>query len=354
MMMMMYKMYITPWKKAKNKQIAYMSKSENSFKTIKWGIIGCGNVTEVKSGPAYKLTDGFELLAVMRRDLDKLKDYAKRHNIKKYYTNPDDLINDPEVDAVYIATPPDTHKLYALKVAEAGKICCIEKPMTPSYADSLVVYNTFNEKQIPLFVAYYRRSLPRFLKIKEWLKNKEIEEVRHITWHYSKPASDLDLSETYNWRTDSEIAPGGYFDDLASHGIDLFNFLLGDIKEAKGISLNQHKNYSSKDAITACWLHNNNITGSGTWNFDCHDSIDKVTIYGSDGRIEFSVFHENPIVLVNKAKTEELFISHPKHIQIHHVEGMRDMLINKNFVHASNGFSALHTNWVMDKILGAL
>ncbi len=321
---------------------------------IKWGIIGCGNVTEVKSGPAYKLTDGFEIVAVMRRDLDKLKDYAKRHGIKKYYTNADDLIGDPEVDAVYIATPPDSHKFYALKVAEAGKICCIEKPMTPSYAESLEIYNSFNEKKLPLFVAYYRRSLPRFLKIKEWLESNSIGEVRHINWHFSKPASDLDKSGDYNWRTDVKIAPGGYFDDLASHGIDLFNFILGDIKEVSGISLNQQKNYSAKDAFSACWLHENNVTGSGTWNFDCHDSIDKVTIYGSEGRIEFSIFHENDIILESKTKPEKLFIENPKHIQIHHVEGMQNMLLNKNYTHPSVGLSALHTNWVMDKILGNL
>lgn len=323
-------------------------------KLIKWGIIGCGNVTEVKSGPAYKNTLGFELIAVMRRDEEKAKDYAERHDIKKYYTNADDLINDTEIDAVYIATPPDTHKFYALKVAEAGKICCIEKPMTPTYSESLEVYNTFKEKQVPLFVAYYRRSLPRFLKVKEWLDNNYIGELRHINWHFSKPASDLDKSGTYNWRTDVKIAPAGYFDDLASHGLDLFNFLLGDIKVVHGISLNQQSNYTAKDAIAACWLHENNITGSGSWNFDCNDSIDKVTIYGSDGHIEFSIFHDDAIVLESKTKTESLFIKNPKHIQIHHVEGMRDMLINKNFVHPSMGKSGLHANWVMDKILGVI
>ncbi|MDO7173581.1 Gfo/Idh/MocA family protein [Mariniflexile sp. AS56] len=325
-----------------------------SKNTIKWGIIGCGNVTEVKSGPPYKLTEGFELVAVMRRDAEKAQDYAKRHGVKTVYTKADDLINDANVDAVYIATPPDTHKFYALKVAEAGKICCIEKPMTPNYAESLDIYNTFKDKDIPLFVAYYRRSLPRFLKIKEWLSYNYIGEVRHINWHFSKPASSLDTSGTYNWRTDSKIAPAGYFDDLASHGFDLFNFLLGDIKEAHGISLNQQKNYTSKDAITACWLHENNITGSGAWNFDCQDSLDSVTIYGSEGHIKFSIFHENAVVLESKTKCESLFIDNPKHIQMHHVEGMRDMLIHKNFTHPSTGQSALHANWVMDKILGSL
>lgn len=122
-----------------------------STKLIRWGIIGCGNVTEVKSGPAYQKTEGFEVVAVMRRDAAKAEDYAKRHGISKYYTNADDLINDPKIDAVYIATPPDVHKYYGLKVATAGKICCIEKPLAPNYQDSLTIAEAFATKKIPPF-----------------------------------------------------------------------------------------------------------------------------------------------------------------------------------------------------------
>ncbi len=331
-----------------------MKNASITKKTIKWGIIGCGNVTEVKSGPPYKLTEGFDLVAVMRRNEIKAKDYAERHKIKKYYTDADALINDDEIDAIYIATPPDTHKFYALKVAEAGKICCIEKPMTPSYADSLIIYKTFKEKELPLFVAYYRRSLPRFKKLKEWLDNGEIGTIRHITWHHNKPASEIDKSGAYNWRTDAKIAPGGYFDDLASHGLDLFSLLLDDIKDVKGIATNQQGYYDAKDAITASWIHENGITGSGTWNFGSDSHIDTVIIYGSTGRIEFAVFHEKPLVLISANNNMTVSIENPKHIQQFHVEDMRDELIHKNYQHPSTGKSALHTNWVMDKILGKL
>ena len=318
---------------------------------INWGFIGCGSVTEVKSGPAYQQTEGFNVAAVMRRDLKKLEDYAKRHNIETTYNDAEALINDPDIDAVYIATPPDTHKYYALKVAKAGKPCCIEKPLSPSYSESLDIQKAFDEKNIPLFVAYYRRSLPRFLKVKEWLKNNYIGEVRHINAHLSKPASKTDVSKTDNWRTDVNVAPAGYFDDLASHGLDLFTFFLGDITDAKGFSLNQQSLYSSKDAVTASWLHENGITGSGTWNFGCHDHIDKVTIYGSKGSIHFSVFHDNPIILKSSIKNEELFIENPKNIQQYHVQNMSDFFKRKIISHPSTGKTALHTAWVMDKII---
>lgn len=322
-------------------------------KVIRWGIIGCGNVTEKKSGPAYQKTAGFEIVAVMRRDAEKAADYAKRHGIQKHYSDADALINDPEVDAVYIATPPDSHKFYGLKVAEAGKICCIEKPLAPNYEDSKAIYEAFEAKNIPLFSAYYRRTLPRFKQIKKWLDANSIGQIRHINWHLSKPASEQDLSGLYNWRTDAAVAKGGYFDDLASHGLDLFNYLLGDIKEVSGISLNQQNLYSAKDALVACWLHEGGITGTGSWNFGCATREDMVIIYGSLGTISFSIFDENPVILSNENGILPLMIEHPENVQLHHVEAMKEQLLGSR-IHPSNGRTATHTSWVMDRIMGIL
>lgn len=331
-----------------------MKNRANYSGLIRWGIIGCGKVTEVKSGPAYQKTDGFKLVAVMRRDALKAKDYAQRHGIEKYYTNADELINDNEVDAVYIATPPDTHMYYALKVAQAGKPCCIEKPLTSCYEDSLAIYESFKNKQTPLFVAYYRRSLPRFNQVKTWLDNKIIGQVRHVSWQFSKAPNNIDLSGEYNWRTDPKIAPGGYFDDLASHGLDLLIYLLGNIKDAYGMSLNQQNLYSTKDAFTACWLHESGATGVGMWNFGCDHNEDRVEIFGSKGKIEFSVFKEEPLVLSCNDVQEKIFIENPKNIQLYHVQNMKKQLFGENYVHPSNGHTAIHTSWVMDKILGKI
>jgi predicted dehydrogenase len=318
---------------------------------IRWGIIGCGDVTEIKSGPAYQKVDGFQIKAVMRRDIAKAKDYAKRHGVEKYYDDADDLINDTDIDAVYIATPPDSHMVYALKVAKAGKPCCIEKPMTPSYKDSLVIYEAFKKKNIPLFVAYYRRSMPRFAQVKNHLENNEIGEVRHISWNLIKAPSTIDLSGQYNWRTDKKVAPGGYFDDLASHGLDLFTYLLGNIKEVSGIAVNQQKLYSAKDAFAAHWLHDTGVTGTGSWNFGSDESMDRVEIFGSKGKLEFSIFEDNPIVLSKPHKREEIYIKNHRNIQLHHVENMKRELMDGDYVHPSGGKSALHTSWVMSKIL---
>ncbi len=322
-------------------------------KILNWGIIGCGSVTELKSGPAYQKADGFVLKAVMRRNSEKAADYAERHGVEKFYSNADELINDTEIDAIYIATPPDSHKYYALKVAEAGKPCCIEKPLAPSYEDSLSIVKCFEEKKLPLFVAYYRRSLPRFQKVKKWLDSGSIGDIRHVSWHLSKPANEIDYSGVYNWRTDPKIAPGGYFDDLASHGLDLFAYLFGDFKEVVGLYKNQQGFYKAKDAVVASWFHEKGISGTGSWNFGTAIRQDKVEIYGSKGKIEFSVFDEIPLKITNENGIQELFIENPKNIQLYHVQNMRDHL-QGIMEHPSSGVTAAHTNWVMDKILGTI
>ena len=284
----------------------------------------------------------------------KLEDYARRHGIKKYTTDAEELINDPDIDAVYIATPPDSHLHYALKVAEAGKPCCIEKPLSPSYEESNAIYHAFKQKDLPLFVAYYRRSLPRFEQIESWIKKEAIGDIRHISWHLSKAPSEIDLSQAENWRTDSKIAPGGYFDDLASHGLDMFTHLLGPIKRVYGISVKQQNLYSAKDAFTSSWLHENQITGSGSWNFGSFKTEDRVELFGSKGKIIFSIFENTPLRFETVTGAQELYIENPKNIQLHHVQNMRKHLFEDNYLHPSTGESATHVSWVMDKILGKL
>ncbi len=324
------------------------------MKKIKWGIIGCGNVTEVKSGPPYQLTQRFELVAVMRRDGAKVRDYAERHNVPKFYTDADLLINDPEVDAIYIATPPHVHKRYALKVADSGKPCCVEKPFGVSYKDSIAITKAYAKRSIPLFVAYYRRSLPRFLKIKDWIDNDKIGKIESVHWEYHRTPSKIDLSEKPNWRTNKEIAPGGYFDDLASHGLDLFIYFFGNVTEAKGKAENKLGLYSAYDSITGNWKHKDGIRGSGIWNFGPYEYKDEVVIIGKKGQIEFSVFDDKPIALIQHGNRKEINIDHPKHVQQFHVENISRHLFEESFIHPSTGETATHTHWVMDKILGKI
>ena len=322
-------------------------------KPLRWGVIGCGSVTEKKSLPAYQITPGFMVHTVMRRDAEKAKDFAERHKVSHWTTDAAEVIENPEIDAIYIATPPNSHKFYALQVAALGKPCCIEKPMAPSYGDCLEILEVFEQKKLPLFIAYYRRSLPRFLKVKQWLDENHIGEVEHIHWKKTKPPNDLDLSGLYNWRTDAKIASGGYFDDLASHGLDLFAFLFGDFVEAKGTVANKLGLYTAYDFVSGSWKHKDGISGEGVWDFTSDNRSDEVEILGSQGTIKFSVLDEAPLSLETDSGLQQLHIDNPPHIQQYHVENIKKHLLGIN-VHPSVGKSGVHTSWVMDKILGKI
>ncbi|WJG09284.1 Gfo/Idh/MocA family oxidoreductase [Aliiglaciecola sp. LCG003] len=317
---------------------------------IRWGLIGCGDVTEVKSGPAYQQVPGFELHTVSARTPGKAQDFATRHHVPCYYTDSSKLIHDPNVDAVYIASPPDSHLELALEVANAGKICCIEKPMAVNHQQCEQILDAFSTNNLPLFVAYYRRSLPGFVQIKNWITEGVIGEVRHIDWRYSRPPSQIDLDGRPNWRTDKHVAPGGYFDDLASHGIDIMTFLLGNVRKAQGFATNQQALYSASDAIVASLLFECGATGSGSWNFASECYQDQMEILGSKGSIRFGIFSDMPASLLAQDGCASAQMPKPTPIQLPFVQAIADHLAGIH-AHPSLGQSAAHTSWVMDAIL---
>ena len=316
--------------------------------TIRWGMIGCGSVTEVKSGPAFYKAPGSALVAVMGRREEAVRDYAARHGIARFYTDAQALIDDPEVDAVYIATPPASHLEYSLLVAAAGKHCCVEKPMSLNAEQSALMQRTFERAGLHLFVSYYRRSLPRFQQVRTWLQEGRIGELRHLSWTLCKPPAPTDTHAS-NWRTDPAIAGGGYFADLASHGFDLFQYLVGDIVEVTGYTARQAGRYVAEDAVTACWSFSSGALGMGCWNFVADRREDRVELIGSTGRITFSVFDEQPLQLEAEV-SETLHIAHHPHIQWHHVLGMNAHIRGES-VHPALAIEALKTDRIMDRVL---
>ncbi|MGE7955972.1 Gfo/Idh/MocA family protein [Pseudomonas sp. NPDC089530] len=316
---------------------------------VRWGMIGCGSVTERKSGPAFCKAPGSALVAVMGRRLEAVRDYAARHGIARFYTDAQALIDDPEVDAVYIATPPDSHHHYSLLVAAAGKHCCVEKPMALNVAQSLEMQQAFQQAGLHLFVSYYRRSLPRFQQVRQWLRDRRIGEVRHLSWTLTKAPAEVDRSGGANWRTDPQVAGGGYFVDLASHGLDLFQYLLGDITEVVGLTARQAGLYRAEDAVSASWRFASGALGTGAWNFVADRRVDRVEIIGSQGRIGFSVFDEHPVQLEADEQLS-LIIGNPEHIQWHHVLGM-NAHIRGEAQHPALAAEALKTDRIMDLIL---
>ena len=327
-----------------------------SERIIKWGFIGCGEVTKYKSGPAFQKIENSEVVAVMSRNGDKAKTYAKERGIPKWYDDAQELIDDEEVNAVYIATPPSSHATYAIMSMKAGKPVYIEKPMAVTYEECCRINRISKETGVPCFVAYYRRYLPYFLKVKSLVEEGHIGNIINIQIRFAQPPRDLDHNkENLPWRVQPDIAGGGYFYDLAPHQIDLLQEIFGCILEASGYKSNRGRLYPAEDTLSACFQFDSGLVGSGSWCFVAHESAreDRIEIIGDKGMICFSVFTYDPIALHTERGREEIIVENPTYVQQPLIQAVVDHLLGKS-VCGCDGESATLTNWVMDKILNKL
>ncbi|MCC9075596.1 Gfo/Idh/MocA family oxidoreductase [Litorilinea aerophila] len=325
------------------------------MKTIRWGIIGCGDVTEVKSGPGFQKARNSALVAVMRRNGDLARDYAQRHNVPKWYDDAEALIRDPDVDAVYIATPPYAHKQYTLMAAAAGKPVYVEKPMAMNYQECQEMIQACEEAGVPLWVAYYRRMLPRFLKIKTLLEEGAIGEPRFVTVTLTRPVglqfrNPGAQGAEMPWRVDPAIAGGGLFVDLGSHILDYLDYFLGPVTQACGHAANQAGHYPAEDVVTGSFVFQSGVHGVGVWNFASYTAVDQTEIVGSKGKLTFSSFGTEPVRLTTEKGTSEFDIETPRHVQQPLIQTIVDEL-NGQGKCPSTGVSAARTNWVMDQLL---
>ncbi len=322
---------------------------------VRWGIIGCGDVTEVKSGPAFSRVEDSELAAVMRRNADKAKDYAERHNVPKWYDDAEKLINDKDVNAIYIATPPSSHLEYTIKAANAGKPVYVEKPMAASYKQCVEMINVCKKNNVKLFVAYYRKELHGFKKIKEAIDSGKIGIIKFVNIKLYWPEDKNFDKNNIPWRYNPEISGAGLFYDLASHQMDYLDYIFGPIKEAKGSITNQAKLYPAEDIVSASFKFESNIIGSGLWCFTVNEDykLEQTEIVGTKGKITFSFFDQTPIEILSKGQKELINPNWAKHVQEPLIKTVVDDLLEKG-KSVSTGESGARTNWVMDKILNRI
>ncbi|QNN40207.1 Gfo/Idh/MocA family protein [Pedobacter roseus] len=315
---------------------------------IRWGIIGCGDVTEVKSGPAFNKVAGSKLVAVMRRDAAKAADYAKRHGVAKWFDDASQLINDPEVNAIYIATPPLQHEAYTIEALKAGKPVYVEKPMTLDAASAERMTEAANQLNVKLCVAHYRRAQPMFLKIKELLAKNTIGDIRLVRLKMLQPPNPVLIAKTDdNWRINPAISGGGLFHDLAPHQLDLMTYYFGPVKNASGIATKQQENTEIDDLVAGNILFENGVVFSGTWCFSVApgDQADSCIIYGSKGSITFPMFGNK--IKVTTDETKEFVFEPLQHVQQPMIEKVVDYFLDKG-PNPCSGEDALITMKLMD------
>ena len=324
---------------------------------VKWGILGVGDVCEVKSAPAMQLIENSELVAVMRRNGAKAKDYAERHGVPKWYDDADALIQDPDINAIYIATPPYAHAELTEKVARSGKPVYVEKPMARNTEECNAMLNACEQANVPLYIAYYRRRLPNFEKLKALIEEGVIGDIRFLKMEMYKTI-DPDIvanngdPTANNWRIDPEIAGGGYFFDLAAHQLDYLDYVFGPIKIVSGFVGNQAGLYPAEDIVVGAFQFQSGLLFSGTWCFTVDPSAakDEFTIVGSEGTLRISFFGAPKIYLERFNQPTEVFeFELPKHIQQPLIQTVVDDLLGKGIC-PSTGESAIRTNQVMEAL----
>lgn len=317
------------------------------MRIIRWGIIGCGDVTEIKSGPGFQKADGSSLVAVMRRDRAKADDYARRHGVPRVHGEASALIADPDVDAVYIATPPSSHCPLALEVARAGKPCLVEKPMALNHAECLQMIAAFRGAQAPLWVAYYRRALPRFLLLRRLLNDGRIGQPTSAHVQLTAPLTTGEAAK--DWHFDPASSGGGLIFDVGSHCVDLLDFLFGPIVAVDGFSTNTGGAYQAEDVTATTFQFENGVLGTGSFNFNAFEKTDRLTLTGSDGELSTPIFSDADLILRRRAGPVEVYpCERPPHVHQPLIQTIVDELRGRGRCE-STGESGARASWVLDR-----
>lgn len=325
---------------------------------LRWGIIGCGDVTEVKSGPAFRSAENSKLVAVMRRDAQKAKDYAERHQVPKWYNTLEGILTDPEVDAIYVATPPGSHLEVALEVAKHGKPCYLEKPMARNLTESMEIAQAFQLLSIPLFVAYYRRSYKRFLRLKALLDSGRYGRVSSVQYRLERPAPAPDRTPQ-GWRQDASISGGGLFVDLGSHALDLLDFLFGPLQLRGGAARRPGADPAEPEdsVVVAFTCGELQTTGTGLWNFHSTESCDVLEITTSKAKILLPDFMNGRLVSVKSPDgtvLEEWEEAPPSTVQLPMIQSVTTAILQGDpSLCSSDAQSSLRTARYMDEALEA-
>ena len=279
----------------------------------------------MKSGPGFIRAANSQLVAVADRNAKRAENFARRHGVARWHDDADAIIRAPDVDIVYVATMTESHRDFVLRCATAGKPVLTEKPMAMNHADCLGMIAACRHAKVPLWVAYYRRGLPRFLKVRELVQSGAIGDVRMvISRHFQRiPTPEEMRGPFWGWRLDPARSGGGIFFEAIGHTLDILDFIIGPIESLRAFAGNQAGAYPPEDIVAVAYRFASGVFGSGAWCFtaDCDDEHNEIV--GSKGRIMFSTFPSLsppagrppvPIRLMRGDSVEEFPVSDPPYV----------------------------------------
>ncbi|MEP5153486.1 Gfo/Idh/MocA family oxidoreductase [Planktotalea sp.] len=315
---------------------------------VHWGILGCGEVTEVKSGPALQKAPRSQLVSVMRRDGDKAADYAKRHNVARWTDDVDTLLADPEINAIYIATPPNSHADYAIRALKAGKNVLLEKPIALNSEECNSIEAALRETGGKLCVAYYRRALPRFEKLREIVEDGTIGKVNLIEVRQFKQASN---APNQSWKTDPKVGGGGNFVDMQTHTLDWLTYLFGKPAKVQGLKKNTSGLYAAEDFVSYLFDYET-FTVSGLCSYAATRDEEAVIIHGEKGSASMGFFRPSDITLTVDGVEQIIALPDPAHVHQPFVERVIEYFLDDTPNPCSAEAGRLSTELVEDIFAG--
>lgn len=200
--------------------------------TVNWGIVGAGKIAESQMAPAIAAVPGHELVAVSRREMVSARQFAARHGAVRAYDNAEALLNDEQVDAVYVATPPHLHASETILAAQAGKHVLCEKPMALTTAECRAMIEACRAAGVVLSVCHYQRFNARHQRIRQLVEEKAIGNVTAVRINFS----DRFPPQPGVWHHDPRISGGGPMMDLGIHCIDLLRYLCGPAESVSALA----------------------------------------------------------------------------------------------------------------------
>jgi 1,5-anhydro-D-fructose reductase (1,5-anhydro-D-mannitol-forming) len=304
---------------------------------LNWIVIGIGDIAMRRVIPAIDAEPRIHLYSLVTRDSEK----AAPYNVPAW-TTLEVALSDPAVHAVYIATPVFLHAPQTIQSLRAGKHVLCEKPMAMNEAEARSMVQAGEENGRTLGVAYYRRTYPKLHRAKQLLEAGAIGKpvLAELTSHGWFDGSDADR----NWLIDPAQAGGGPLYDIASHRIDVLNFLFGKPQRVSAHLSNAVHHYAVEDNATVTIDYADGVRGIVDVRWHSKVKRDECRIRGTEGEMDLTPL--NGPELIYPGGREIL----PPHANLHYpmIANFVDAVLGEAPLLAS-GASSFWTDWVIER-----
>lgn len=277
--------------------------------TIRWAVIGAGDVVERRVAKALQTAQGSLLQAVARRDEAKLKAFADTYGVPKAYKDVAQVWNDPDIDAVYVATPVMLHVEHAIEAARHGKHVLCEKPMAlnAEQGDSMIA--VCRENGVKLGIAYYRRYYPKIQKMKQLIEAGAIGKPVYARTQFSGKTNHAGTARA--WLLKPEVSGGGPLMDVGTHVIDLLCFCLGSPQQVSAMTGNVLQELDVEDTASVLIRFASGCQASVHASFSTSVG-NQLELFGTEGKLTMKTVEDSELIWTNGAGEVQRF-DLPKH-----------------------------------------